>query len=163
MDYTTIEKAKKEVSTISNTNKKAIEKSVVGTVPTKEEKEWAMFSHLSTFLLFSGIPLANIIGPIIMWQLKKEAMPFASFQAKESLNFQISMTIYSMTYLLLSLISIGLLFFLDFKVMIPVIIILGIIVLVALLVIHILLTIIAAVKANAGVGYKYPLIIRFIK
>ena len=111
----------------------------------QSERTWAMFAHLSSFLGWIGIPLANIIAPLVIWQMKKEEMPFASQQAKECLNFQISMTIYALVCAVLCLIMIGLLGLL------------------ALLVIEVVYTIIAAIKANEGVAYRYPLTIRFIK
>jgi len=104
-----------------------------------------MFAHLSSFLGWIGIPLANIIAPLVIWQVKKEDMPFASSQAKECLNFQISMTIYAIISAILCFVVIGFL-------LIP-----------ALYVIDIVFTIIAAIKSNDGIPYQYPLTIRFIK
>jgi len=111
----------------------------------KPERTWAMFAHLSSFLFYTCIPLANIIAPLIIWQIKKEDMPFASDQGKECLNFQISMLIYIIISSILTLILIGVAF------------------LVILCVMHIILPIIAAIKANEGVTYRYPLTMRFIK
>ncbi|MFC5050002.1 DUF4870 domain-containing protein [Rubritalea spongiae] len=112
---------------------------------TTEQKNWAMFAHLSTFLGWIGIPLANIIAPLIIWQVKKDTMPFTSDQAKEALNFQITLSIAALICAALTLIFIG------------------IIGLVALYIIQILFTIIAAIKANDGVAYRYPMTIRLIK
>lgn len=103
-----------------------------------------MFAHLSSFLGWIGIPLANIITPLVIWQIKKADMPFASSQAKECLNFQISMTIYALISLVLCLVFIGF------------------IGLIALYIIDIILTIIAAIKSNEGIAYKYPFTIRII-
>ena len=111
----------------------------------KPERTWAMFAHLSSFLGYTCIPLANIIAPLIIWQIKKEDMPFASDQGKECLNFQISMLIYIIISSVLTLILIGVAF------------------LVILCVMHIILPIIAAIKANEGVTYRYPLTMRFIE
>lgn len=110
----------------------------------KPERTWAMFAHLSSFLFYTCIPLANIIAPLIIWQIKKEDMPFASDQGKECLNFQISMLIYIIISGILTLILIGFAF------------------LVILCVMHIILPIIAAIKANEGVTYRYPLTMRFV-
>lgn len=104
-----------------------------------------MFAHLSSFLGWIGIPFANLIAPLVIWQIKKDDMPFASSQAKECLNFQISMTIYAIISLVLCLVLIG-------YAMIA-----------ALYVIDVVFTIIAAVKANDGIAYRYPMTIRFIK
>ncbi len=108
------------------------------------ERTWAMLAHLSSFLGWIGIPFANLIAPFVMWQMKKEEMPFGSSQAKECLNFQISMTLYAIISGILCLILIGF------------------VMLLALFVFDIIITIIAAIKANEGNAYRYPLTIRFI-
>jgi uncharacterized Tic20 family protein len=112
-------------------------------IPSKE-RTWAMFAHFSSFLGWIGIPLANLIAPLVIWQIKKEDMPFASSQAKECLNFQISMTIYFIISLVLCLAFIGW------------------VMIVALYIIVVIFTIIAGVKANDGIAYRYPITIRFI-
>ena len=55
-------------------------------------RTWAMAGHL---LGLSGavIPFGNIIGPLVVWLMRRDDMPFAAEQAKESLNFQITLTI----------------------------------------------------------------------
>ena len=111
---------------------------------SKEEKTWAMFGHLSGLVGYF-IPFANLLGPFILWQLKKDEMDFASEQAKESLNFQISMTI----YLLIAGVSI---FILIGFVLLPLLWLFGIIML-----------LIASVKANDGNEFRYPLNLRFIR
>lgn len=91
------------------------------------------------------VPLGNIIAPIVIWQLKKNESPFVVEQAKESLNFQISLIIYCIISLLLIFIIVG--FFLIF----------------ALVIFGLITVIVAGVKANDGVPYRYPLTIRFVK
>lgn len=127
--------------TISDTAKTEIANSQI----PKQERTWAMFAHLTAFLGYTCIPLANIIAPLIIWQIKKDDMPFASEQGKECLNFQISMLIYAIISGILTLILIGFAF------------------LVILYVMNIILTIIAAIKANEGIAYRYPATMRFIK
>jgi len=112
---------------------------------SKDERTLAMFAHLSSFLGWIGIPLANIIAPLVLWQMKKEDMPFAATEAKECLNFQISITIYALIA--------GLLCF----------VVIGIPLLFAIIGFDVVITIMAAIKANEGQPYKYPLTIRFIK
>lgn len=112
---------------------------------SKEEKTWAMFGHLSSFLGWIGLPFANIIAPLIIWQIKKDTMPFAAREAKECLNFQISMTVYAIICFVLVFILVG--FFM----------------LAALYVVNIIFTIIAAIKSNDGISYRYPLTIRLVK
>lgn len=103
-----------------------------------------MCAHLSSFLGWI-VPLANIVAPLVMWQLKKEEMPFGSSQAKECLNFQVSMTFYILISGILCLLFIG----------IPM--------LIALIITDFIFTLIAAVKSNNGISYRYPITIRFLK
>ena len=110
----------------------------------RDENMWAMFCHLSALAGFV-IPLGNILGPLVIWLIKKDEYPLVNDQGKEALNFQISMTI----FLIVSAILI--------------IVLIGIVLLIGLAVFDIIVTIIAMVKANEGVAYRYPLNIRFIK
>jgi len=114
--------------------------------PTKDEKMWAMFCHLAGF---SGwilpVPFAGIIGPLIIWSLKKDEFPLVADQGKEAMNFQI-------TVALVFLISIPLIF-----------VCIGIVILSLLGIFDLVFVIIAAIKANEGARYRYPLCIRLIK
>jgi uncharacterized Tic20 family protein len=49
---------------------------------------WAMFCHIAAFAFFI-FPFGNILGPLVIWLIKKETYPFVDEQGKESLNFQI--------------------------------------------------------------------------
>ena len=104
-----------------------------------------MFVHLSPLLGYIGVPLANIIAPLIIWQIKKDDMPFVSINAKQCLNFQISLTIYV-------LISVILIF-----------LFVGVFLLIAIGIASLIFTIRAALKARDGELYKYPLTITFIR
>lgn len=109
----------------------------------KEQRTWALCAHLSAFV-GHFIPFGHILGPLVIWILKKEDMPFVGDQAKEALNFQISMTIYFAIGAVLIFVGIGLL-------ILPV-----------LWLFDIILVIIAAIKANDGVLYRYPATIRLV-
>jgi uncharacterized Tic20 family protein len=110
-----------------------------------EANTWAMLCHLTALTTYIGIPFGNIIVPLIIWLIKKDEFAFVDEQGKESLNFQISMTIYAIVAGLLCLVVIGF-------ILLPVIV-----------VAHIVLTILATVKTNQGEGYIYPFSIKFIK
>ena len=117
----------------------------------KDARMWAMFCHLAALSGFVGIPFGNVIGPLVVWLIKRDEHPLIDENGKESLNFQISATIYLvvagvMTYVLL-LVCIGVL-------LIPLLILAGLAVLV--------LTIIASIKTYKGEPFKYPVTIRFI-
>ncbi|GAB3733963.1 DUF4870 domain-containing protein [Silanimonas algicola] len=109
-----------------------------------EQRQWGLFAHLSAL---SGliIPLGTILGPLIVWQVKKDEMPFVTDQAKEALNFNITVTIAAIVAGILTIVLIGLL-------LLPLI---GIA--------WIVLTILAAIKANGGEAYRYPFSLRLIK
>ena len=111
---------------------------------TREERNWAMLSHLSALTGYIGIPFGHIIAPLIIYLMKKDESPFVAEQARESLNFQISMSIYAVISGVLVLILIGFLL------------------LAAVWVAGVVLTVIASVKAANGEGYRYPLTIRLI-
>ena len=116
----------------------------IETTPSKDERTWAMLSHFSALCMFI-FPFGNILAPLIIWLIKKEEMSFVEDQAKEVLNFQISMTI----YLLIS----GILCF----------ILIGIPFVIGLVIFNVIITIIAGIKANDGKCYRYPLNLRLIK
>lgn len=117
---------------------------VEGGAVTADERQWAMFAHLSALAGFV-IPFGNVIGPLVIWLIKKDTMPFVDDQGKESLNFQITVTIAAIICMALIVVLIG----------IPLLFVVGLIALV--------LTIIAGVKANEGVRYRYPFALRLIK
>ena len=110
----------------------------------KDARTWAMFCHIGAFAGYI-IPFGHIIAPLIIWLIKKAESSLVDDQGKESLNFQISVTIYAFVALLLTLILIGYILF------------------VALVIFDLVMVIIAAVKVNSGEKYRYPLCIRFIK
>ena len=66
---------------------------IQGGALTSEEKNYAMLAHL---LALAGLilPFGSIIGPLVIWLIKKDESPFVDKNGKESLNFQISTTIY---------------------------------------------------------------------
>ncbi len=75
---------------------------------------WAMLCHISPLLawvllfvvVFLGIPLylpLNILAPLMIWRFKKSQYPWIDLQGKESLNFQISLTLYILIAIIISL------------------------------------------------------------
>ena len=123
--------------------------------PSAEEKQWALFAHLSA--LIGGIVTGHMFGwgcfagPLIIWLIKKDTMPFVDDQAKEALNFNITFAILGFALIAVTFLT----FFVGALLTIPLAIAAGIAWLV--------LTIIAAVKANEGVAYRYPFALRLIK
>ena len=113
-------------------------------LPSPEARKWALIAHLSGFL-GCLIPFGSLIGPLLVWQLKKDQDVFIDDQGKEAMNFQISVAIAALISVLLMVIVIG--FLLIWVVIIGAVI----------------LMIIAAIKANEGKAYRYPFCWRLIK
>ena len=113
---------------------------------SKEEQSWTMGCHLAALTGYIGIPFGNLLGPLIVWLVKRADMPLVDQHGKESLNFQITVTIAMLISGVLCFVLIGF-------VLIP-IVYLG----------ALILTIVAAVKvSNGDIAYKYPLTIRLLK
>ncbi len=119
-------------------------------------RNWAMGCHLSALALYIGIPFGNILGPLIIWLLKKDEIPLVDEQGKESLNFQISLLLYgAVAVILIVIFSLTIIF-------IPLAIILGMLLLVFGLV-NLILIIIASLKVSNGESFRYPLTMRLLK
>jgi uncharacterized Tic20 family protein len=124
-------------------------------VPSAEERQWAMFAHASALL---GAFITGwvggwgwFLGPLIIWLVKKDTMPFVDDQAKEALNFNITVAIIFVILTILSVLTLGI----GLAIALPLMFIIGIAALVFI--------IIGAIKANEGKTYRYPFALRFIK
>jgi len=111
----------------------------------KDARTWGTICHLAALAAFIGIPFGNVLGPLVIWLIKKNEYPFVDQQGKSALNFQISMAIYAVVALILCLVFIGF----------PLLMAIGLV--------DLILVILAAVKASNGESYKYPLAIKFFK
>jgi uncharacterized Tic20 family protein len=108
------------------------------------ERTWTMLCHLASLSgLFTGF--GALLGPLIVWLIKKNEIPAVDAHGKEALNFNISLFIYGIISGVLTLVLIGF-------------VLLGIIFLM-----WVICTIIASVKASNGEFYNYPVTIRFLK
>jgi uncharacterized Tic20 family protein len=109
-----------------------------------DEKLWSTLIHIggAVFLFIGGLAfLPSLIGYLVL----KDRGPFVRAHTKAALNFQLTMLIASIVG------AIGLLF------------LIGFVILAAVFIVVIVFSIIAAVKANRGEYYTYPLSIPFIK
>jgi len=111
---------------------------------TPDEKNWGMYCHLAGFagLLF---PFGNVLGPLLIWIIKKEEYPFVEVEGKEALNFQITVSIAAIIAGLLSVVLIG----------IPLLIAIG--------VLAIIFMIKAVMETNEGRPYRYPFNLRLVQ
>jgi hypothetical protein len=124
--------------------------------PSADERQWAMFAHLSAVLgglLTSGWggSIGFFIGPLIIWLAKKETMPFVDDQAKEALYFAITVSLACVVLMMLTIMSFGI----GAVLTIPLLMVIGIAALVFF--------IIAGVQANQGTRYRYPISLRLVK
>ncbi|MCW8876766.1 MAG: DUF4870 domain-containing protein [Kangiellaceae bacterium] len=113
--------------------------------PTHKEKSMAMFCHFAAFAGFVFPLLGSVLGPLIIWQMKRHESEYVDYHGKEALNFQLTMLIA---------------FFIAF---VLVFVVVGIPLLFGLAIFEIIVIIIAGIKANDGVFYRYPFSIRFIQ
>lgn len=149
----------------------------------REARNWAMWCHLSSlvwlplFLLAFVIPLPipclNILGPLFVWLAKKNQHPLIDDHGKESLNFQISLTLYSIgafvVFLLLLGVTCGIALTtssntsqLPLQIMVVVGIVSGVFFLIVGI-LQLILVIFAAIKAKKGQFYHYPFTMRFLR
>ena len=104
-----------------------------------EDKQWASFSH------FGGI-----LGPlpvIIIWLIFKDRGPKTNVEGKEALNWQITFAIGWVVLLIVSIVSLGILFFLPW----------------IWWILNVVFSILGGVKVNGGGSYRYPFAIRLVK
>jgi uncharacterized protein len=119
--------------------------------PESQARTWNMLCHLSALAGFI-IPFGSILGPLLVWQIKKTEIPSVTAHGKAALNFQITVAIALVVSivlgLLLSSICIGAVFF----ILAPAIGLAGLI-----------FAIIAGLKANDGKDYQYPYSFNLVK
>jgi uncharacterized Tic20 family protein len=110
---------------------------------TADERTWGALAHVSAFCTLIGIP--SVIGPLIVWVIKKDQSSFVADQAKEAMNFHLTMLI-------------------GIVVSIPFVFCgIGIFTGLAIVLLSLVLNVVAAVKASNGELYRYPLTIRMIR
>jgi uncharacterized Tic20 family protein len=114
-------------------------------------RTWNMLCHLSALAGFV-IPFGNILGPLIVWQIKKDEIPSVDSHGKVALNFQITLTVAALVggfaAVVFSFIGIGFLF-------VPLVMLVWLT--------GLILAIIAGIKANNGEDYKYPFSLELVK
>ena len=152
----------------------------------KHQKNLSAIIHISTFSKYF-IPFGNFILPLILWTSNKKESEFVDHNGKEALNFQISILLYS---IIIGIITIP--FFIhgvwDFAHFLDItdhnthhidfdiddifdlnlsrgLIFAGVggIIGLGIFILDVFCTIIATIRANEEIRYRYPLTIRFIK
>ncbi|MCL1067745.1 DUF4870 domain-containing protein [Shewanella olleyana] len=110
----------------------------------KEARDMGLLVYAASFAGYI-IPLGSIIGPLIVWLMKRDEFEFVNECGKNCINFKLSLLIYVIISSILAIVGIGF------------------ILLMALALADIICTIIAIIKAGEGVAYRYPLTINFIQ
>ncbi|MGB1293759.1 MAG: DUF4870 domain-containing protein, partial [Pseudoalteromonas sp.] len=103
-----------------------------------------MLCHLSALAGFI-IPMGSVIGPLVVWLIKKEDMPLVAEHGRKSLNFQITMLIAYIVCFILMIVAIG-------AILLPIVAIFSFI-----------MVVIGAIKTNDGKPFNYPFSINLIK
>jgi len=114
-------------------------------VTDPQEKQWGMFTHLAALATFILPVAGNIIGPLIIYIVKKDEFEFVNDQGKEVLNFQITWSIIFTISFILIFVGIGVLMLIGFGIA------------------WLVLVIVGSVAASNGQAYKYPLTIKFLQ
>ena len=112
---------------------------------SSDTRTWCVLCHASALLGLFFHFLGHLLGPLIVWLVKRGDSPEIDAHGKESLNFQLSMLIYDAIAVILCFVLIG----------IPILILLW--------VLNTILVIVASIQASDGKLYRYPLAIRLIK
>lgn len=128
-----------------NDTNPAAENPIPAPIPTQDERTWGMIAHLAAFAAFVIPVIGNMLGPLIVWLARRDQSPFVASQAKEALNFNISVALAALLCSILVFVLIGILLF------------------VALFFAWLALTIVAAIRASEGIDYRYPVSLRLIK
>ena len=110
----------------------------------REERQWAAFAHLAGLFVLILPPIGGFVGPMIIWILKKDDMPFVREQGREAINFQITM-------LLAMLVSGALILALIGLVLLPIVV-----------VVDFVLIVVATLSASDGRAYRYPFSLRLV-
>jgi uncharacterized Tic20 family protein len=115
-----------------------------GTSQSGNVRSWCVACHLSALAGFVVPAFGHVLGPLIVWLIKRGDSPEIDAHGKEALNFQISMLIYNLVAAVLCLLLIGFAL------------------LAVLHILNVVFVIIAALKAGEGQMYRYPLTLRLI-
>ncbi len=117
------------------------------------ERTYSMFNHLIGLLSLAdvAIPLAALIGTVIMWRVKKDQSAFLDDHGREATNFQLSVLLYFLIGVVFGVVTLGI----------------GVIVvapaMIGLMILKLVGSIRGAIAANKGEFYRYPMCIRFLK
>ena len=115
-----------------------------GGTTSKDERNLAMFAHLSAFAGLIFPAGGNVIAPLIVWLTQREKSAFVADQSLEALNFNLTVFLAEIACAFLLIVGIG--------------IVLG----VALGIVWLIGTVFAALRASEGQRYRHRFILRLV-
>ncbi|MBN3870932.1 DUF4870 domain-containing protein [Nostoc sp. JL33] len=146
--------------------------------PKPQMRIWGMLCHFSAllgwillyFLVFIGIPL-YLLPPLVIWRFRKSQYPWIDFQGKESLNFQITWTLYTLLVMAISLFVVATNFIWvvatnksnQVQITLDSLLIVFMPLILLILIGQLFVVTFAAIKAYKGQHYRYPLTIRVLR
>ncbi len=113
--------------------------------PSQDERTWGMLTHLSAFIGLLFPLFGGVLAPWMLWLAWRERSRFVGEQAKEALNFNLSVLIAYLGSVVLMYVYVGFL--------LCVLVFCG----------WLALTILAAIRASEGIHYRYPLSLRVVR
>ena len=116
-----------------------------------EVRRWSSLCHLSALLGLALPSFGSVIGPLVVWLMKRDDHPVIDAHGKEALNFQISLLIYTWVLLVIGFITMFILVGIAFFFLATGVWLVGLV-----------LAVVGAVKASNGSPFRYPFSIRFI-
>jgi uncharacterized protein len=119
-----------------------IMESDVVTNASKEERNWAVLAHLSGLLAVTFI--GGLIPAFVIWLLRRDEDNFASQQAREALNFQVTLFLLLVVSAILFIVGVGVVLYFVFYVL------------------GLVLSVVGAVRVSEGIAYRYPVNLRLV-
>src|SRR5262249_40200563 len=113
--------------------------------PSQDERTWGMLAHLSAFVGLLFPLFGGVLAPWVIWLAWRERSHFVGEQAREALNFNLSVLIAYLVSVVLMYVYVGFL--------LCVVLFIG----------WVVMTIVAAIRTSEGIHYRYPLSLRLVK
>jgi uncharacterized protein len=139
-------------------------------------RQWGMWCHLSGLVCaicnLVVVPFLSIIVPYLVWRSGRDHHPFVDDQGREAINFQLSMAIYTIVYLVLLIflvfVTCGIALSTQslsniFGTALGILAIVGGLVFAGFAIFQLAVIILAALKAANGQSYQYPFTLRFLQ
>ncbi|MGE3312340.1 MAG: DUF4870 domain-containing protein [Limisphaerales bacterium] len=120
-------------------------------IPEKDIRTWSMLCHLAALCGLLVPSVGTVVGPLVVWLVKRNDHPTIDAHGKEALNFQISVFIYTWALGVIGIATTWLLIGFGFLLLAFVAGIVGLV-----------YSVVAAIKVSNGESFRYPLTIRFL-